>query len=189
MVNQYDKEFKAYKAKYKLADNAGETLQEVPYQSVIDYKALAKRSGLMRKYDVKVGIIGSNSTIGQAAQAIGSMAIPGNLSPLRSPVRSAGWSALTPGKPNIPGGLNAGNAWPDPHALATSANAQHSLHRLARNVSTTVAGVRGLKHQRVKPASPQRTLFTDKKLQRPARLGPQHRPNSVPLRMRCTYWG
>jgi hypothetical protein len=37
MVNQYDKEFKAYKAKYELADNAGETLQEVPYQSVIDY--------------------------------------------------------------------------------------------------------------------------------------------------------
>ena len=89
----------------------GVTIIRMPlngHQSVIDYKALAKRSGLMRKYDVKVGIIGSNSTIGQAAQAIGSMAIPGNLSPLRSPVRSAGWSALTPGKPNLPGGLNAG---------------------------------------------------------------------------------
>jgi len=88
----------------------GVTIIRMPlngHQSVIDYKALAKRSGLMRKYDVKVGIIGSHSTIGQAAQAIGSMAIPGNMSPLRNPVRAAGWSAITPGKPNLPGGVNA----------------------------------------------------------------------------------
>jgi len=44
---------------------------------------------------------------------------------------------------------SAANARPDPLALAISANARHWLHRPARNFSTTVAGVRGLKHQRV----------------------------------------
>ncbi len=37
LVNEFDKRFKAYKAKYAAADTAGETLQEVPYQGLVDY--------------------------------------------------------------------------------------------------------------------------------------------------------
>ena len=33
----YTKKFNAYKEKYRLADESGETLQQVPYQSLIDY--------------------------------------------------------------------------------------------------------------------------------------------------------
>lgn len=78
-------------------------------QNLIDYKALAKRSGLTRKYSVKVGVLGTHSTIGQGAQAIGSAVIPGNLSPIRSPIRSGAWGAITPGKPRIPGGTGGAN--------------------------------------------------------------------------------
>jgi hypothetical protein len=78
-------------------------------QNLIDYKALAKRSGLTRKYSVKVGILGTHSTIGQAAQSAISAATPGNLSPIRSPIRSGLWGALTPGKPRIPGGTGGAN--------------------------------------------------------------------------------
>lgn len=35
--DQYTKQFDAYKVLYKTADEAGETLQQVPYQSLIDY--------------------------------------------------------------------------------------------------------------------------------------------------------
>jgi hypothetical protein len=35
--DEYTKQFDAYKALYKKADEAGETLQEVPYQGLIDY--------------------------------------------------------------------------------------------------------------------------------------------------------
>lgn len=78
-------------------------------QNVIEYKALTKRSGLGRKYNVKVGLVGTHSPIGQAIQSIGSAVIPGNMSPVRSPIRSGVWSALTPGKPNMPGGAGAAN--------------------------------------------------------------------------------
>jgi hypothetical protein len=37
LVNEYSKKFDAYKAKYNKADTAGETLQEVPYQNLVDY--------------------------------------------------------------------------------------------------------------------------------------------------------
>jgi Ca2+-binding EF-hand superfamily protein len=37
LVNEYSKKFDAYKAKYNKADTAGETLQEVPYQDLVDY--------------------------------------------------------------------------------------------------------------------------------------------------------
>jgi Ca2+-binding EF-hand superfamily protein len=37
VVNEFDKKFKNYKAKYQAADVAGETLQEVPYQGLVDY--------------------------------------------------------------------------------------------------------------------------------------------------------
>ena len=78
-------------------------------QNLVDYKALSRRSGLTRKYDVKVGLLGTHNPIGQAAQSIGSVALPGNLSPIRSPIRSGGWRALTPGKPNIPGRAPGGD--------------------------------------------------------------------------------
>lgn len=78
-------------------------------QNIVDYKALAKRSGLTRRYDVKVGVLGTHSPIGQAVQAIGSTVIPGNMSPIRSPIRSGLWGAITPGKPRIPGGTGGAN--------------------------------------------------------------------------------
>jgi hypothetical protein len=37
MVNLYTKKFDDYKAKYAKADNAGETLEQVPYQNLLDY--------------------------------------------------------------------------------------------------------------------------------------------------------
>lgn len=78
-------------------------------QNIVEFKALAKRSGLTRSYEVKVGLLGTHSPIGQAAQAIGSAVIPGNLSPLRSPIRSGVFGAITPGKPRIPGGTGGTN--------------------------------------------------------------------------------
>lgn len=80
-------------------------------RNVIDYKALAKRAGLLKKnrYNVKAGVLGTHSTIGQSVQAIGSAAIPGNMSIVRSPIRSGVWSAVTPGKPSFPGGVKPGD--------------------------------------------------------------------------------
>lgn len=46
---------------------------------------------------VKVGLIGSQSRLGQAAQAAGTAAIPGDISGIRSPIRSRIYSALVPG--------------------------------------------------------------------------------------------
>ena len=37
LVDEYTKKFDAYKAKYNLADTAGETLQQVPYSELVDY--------------------------------------------------------------------------------------------------------------------------------------------------------
>jgi hypothetical protein len=70
-----------------------------------EYKALSHRNGNTRQYGInvttKVGLIGSSSRSGQAVQAIGSILTPGNVSRVRSPVRSAAWRAITPG---LPGG-------------------------------------------------------------------------------------
>jgi len=67
-------------------------------EEIVEYKALAHRSGVIRRYNVKrVGVFGSSSRIGQAAQAIGSIITPGNVSPYRSPIRSGIARALTPG--------------------------------------------------------------------------------------------
>jgi hypothetical protein len=54
----------------------------------------------------KAGIIGSGSGIGQAVQGAASIAVPGDLSEIRSPVRSRLWSAVTPGG----GGIRRGGA-------------------------------------------------------------------------------
>jgi hypothetical protein len=71
---------------------------------LITFKALAKRNGRMREYEVKrVGSIGSSNPILQGIQAAGSVALPGDSSILRSPIRSTVFGALTPGMPSIPG--------------------------------------------------------------------------------------
>lgn len=62
---------------------------------LVNYKALVYRS--TNEIEVKVGLFGSGSRIGQSVQAVGSMAIPGDYSDIRSPVRSRVYSALTPG--------------------------------------------------------------------------------------------
>lgn len=61
-------------------------------QELIDYKGR-----LYRRHQVKVGVIGSSGRAGQTVQAAGSIALPGNISPVRSPVRSGIARALTPG--------------------------------------------------------------------------------------------
>lgn len=67
---------------------------------VVNYKALIYYFGKQNEYSVKrVGLIGSSSPIGQALQSVGSYALPGNLSPLRSPIRSTAYGALIPGMP------------------------------------------------------------------------------------------
>ena len=72
-------------------------------QEIVNYKAMIKMLNLGDNYRVKrVGTIGSSSTIGQTAQAVGSYFLPGDSSILRSPVRSTGFSLLTPGVPSIP---------------------------------------------------------------------------------------
>ena len=64
-------------------------------EEIIEYKGMSMRNG---NYRVKrVGAFGSSSRIGQAAQALGSIALPGNISPYRSPIRSGIARALTPG--------------------------------------------------------------------------------------------
>lgn len=79
-------------------------------EELIQFKAFSKRNGNIRQYDVKrVGSIGSSSRLGQAAQAIGSIITPGNISPYRSPIRSGISRALTPGKPGGGRGMNRRN--------------------------------------------------------------------------------
>jgi hypothetical protein len=71
-------------------------------QEIVNYKAMVKMLNLGDNYRVKrVGTIGSSSTIGQTAQAVGSYFLPGDSSILRSPVRSGIFSSLTPGVPSI----------------------------------------------------------------------------------------
>ncbi len=74
-------------------------------QNVVDMKAAIFRQYLDTpiavehdEFSVKrVGVFGSNSRFGQAAQAVGSSTLPGNVSVVRSPVRSGIYRALTPG--------------------------------------------------------------------------------------------
>jgi hypothetical protein len=49
------------------------------------------------EYGEKIGLVTSGSRLGRAAQAAGSFVTPGNISPLRSPIRSGIYRALTPG--------------------------------------------------------------------------------------------
>jgi len=65
---------------------------------LLRYKGMLYRSGVLKNSREKVvGSIGSSSRAGQAAQAVGSTILPGNISPIRSPIRSGIARALTPG--------------------------------------------------------------------------------------------
>lgn len=67
-------------------------------QNLLNHKAALYRSGAVSRFSQKrVGIIGGSGRTGQAAQAAGSTLLPGNISVVRSPVRSGVARALTPG--------------------------------------------------------------------------------------------
>jgi len=71
---------------------------------LISYKALIKRSGRNREFEFKrIGLVSSNNPVLQAVQAVGSTLTPGNLSIVRSPIRSSVTRLLTPGIPGVPG--------------------------------------------------------------------------------------
>lgn len=71
------------------------------FRNTVNYKAAVfstpTRSRMGSSMSVKVGLIGSSGTIGQAVQGAGSIATPGDLSGIRSPIRSRAYSALIPG--------------------------------------------------------------------------------------------
>ena len=75
-------------------------------QGLVDFKALAKRNGLHKRYGVKAGIYGTHNPIGQSLGSVASYVAPGNMSPARNPIRSGAWNAVTPSRPNIPGSVN-----------------------------------------------------------------------------------
>jgi len=78
-------------------------------QAIVDFKALSYLIGNSRQISMKAGLIGSRGRIGQAIQGAASFLIPGDTSPLRSPLRSAAWSAITPGLPGGAGGIGRRN--------------------------------------------------------------------------------
>ena len=47
--------------------------------------------------EIKAGLVGSSSGLGRAAQAVGSVVTPGNISPFSAPIRSRLYGALIPG--------------------------------------------------------------------------------------------
>lgn len=78
--------------------------QPLSDRNVINYKAAmfarstkARIGSTIPVVDVKVGVIGSQGRIGQTLQGVASVAIPGDMSEIRSPIRSRIYSALTPG--------------------------------------------------------------------------------------------
>lgn len=69
-------------------------------RKILQYRALSKRNGntKRRKTEVNLDEISIKaSAIRQIASSVASTVLPGDLSPLRSPVRSAGYRAITPG--------------------------------------------------------------------------------------------
>ena len=72
------------------------------------FKCSMQRNGGKKDYNVKVGTAGSDSRILQTIQGVGSAITPGNVSGIRSPVRSRVASGITPGGGrSIPGGFGA----------------------------------------------------------------------------------
>jgi len=81
-------------------------------QELISYKALIKRCGRGRDFEFKrIGAFASNNPALQAVQAAGSMLTPGNLSVIRSPIRSSVTRLLTPGIPGIPNIRRGGDGY------------------------------------------------------------------------------
>lgn len=67
-------------------------------QNLLNHKAALYRTGAVSRFSQKrVGIMGGSGAVGQAAQAAGSTILPGNISVVRSPIRSGITRALTPG--------------------------------------------------------------------------------------------
>lgn len=69
-------------------------------RKIIQYRALSKRNGntKRRKTEVNLDEISIKaSALRQIGSSVASTVLPGDLSPLRSPVRSAGYRAITPG--------------------------------------------------------------------------------------------
>jgi len=64
---------------------------------IAEHKARLYLKKALRGYSAKVGAVGSRNPVGQTAQAGGSILLPGNASPVRSPIRSGVARALTPG--------------------------------------------------------------------------------------------
>lgn len=72
---------------------------------MLDFKAAMFRSP--NRYAVKVGVFEASSRAGQALQGVASVAIPGDMSEIRSPVRSRLYAAATPGGVGGVGGVGA----------------------------------------------------------------------------------
>jgi len=67
------------------------------YQAAVLYKCAMQRRGGRQGLEVKVGSITSTSPFLQGVQSVGSMLIPGDTAPLRSPIRSGLARLVTPG--------------------------------------------------------------------------------------------
>lgn len=63
-------------------------------------ETVSDMTGVALAVDVKVGSFGSHSRLVQAAQGVASYLTPGDMSPIRSPIRSGLYRALTPGGGN-----------------------------------------------------------------------------------------
>jgi hypothetical protein len=65
-------------------------------RELLNFKGLLIRQMLANE-DEKVGLVSSSSRPGRIAQGIGSFAVPGDMSDIRSPIRSTVYETLTPG--------------------------------------------------------------------------------------------
>lgn len=109
MNEHNDQSFKTKSVNLSTPDSAARDLFYLPLngdQNLVDHKARLYRSNAIKRFHKKVvGVVGSRGPVGQAAQAAGSMILPGNVSPARSPIRSGLARALTPGGGGGRGGL------------------------------------------------------------------------------------
>lgn len=67
------------------------------YQNAVVYKCAMQRRGGRQNFETKVGSITSTSPFLQGIQSVGSMIIPGDTAPIRSPIRSGLSRLITPG--------------------------------------------------------------------------------------------
>lgn len=74
------------------------------FAAAVHFKCALQRRGGRGNYEVKAGAVTSTSPVLQGLQAAGSMLVPGDTAPLRSPIRSAISRTLTPG--SGPRGMN-----------------------------------------------------------------------------------